>query len=1196
MKPMMLISITAMLVSSISMAQPTKALSKVDSNMSSSSAERDRTELPSSSSATELAPNSARIELPALDLAKLAAEDAGVKAGPYRYAVPIQLSASQAKSVSLDNGNWSIDKNGMAVWRAEVMAKRATSIDVVLSPFRLPHGASLSASSPDGKTNWGPYTDANNNPQETLPLPVVEGDTFVLELVLPAEQQQFARIAIAQVNQGYRGVSFDNGQPVFKAGGCNYDAVCPEGNAYRDQIRAVVRYGVNGGLCTGTLINNTRSDRAPLLLTANHCLNTQTEASAVVAYYNYQSTTCRARTGGNISSPPPGSSLPTQSGSTLLAATSRSDVTLLRMNGAVPGAASAYWNGWDRRDIAPSSAAVIHHPAGDEKRITLENNATRITTSAFTVGTAIALAPGTGIEIFDWDIGTTEQGSSGSALLTQDSKLIVGTLSGGDASCSGTSNAGQDYFGRLFTGWEGSGTSTTRLRDHLDPLGTAPSTLTGLDGASSCTASISLAGSLNAGSDVTYTVTASGGNGSYSYAWDIDGDGVTDRTSTSNTLTTRYDRALSINVTARVTDTASCNTSATRAIDVAAPDLRFDSTQALSGEQICGNGNNVFDPGERWRLKFNVRNFSAQAINANVQTTPLDSPVQLSAADAGGYRFGDSITVPAACGTTYISDTDALTVTAASTNPNITIADQGRTGVITLGNFRFNFYGETINSVAMSTNGYLLLNPVSYSGGDFQPNCTTQPAQDSGKRLRPLHQDLFSQTLRSKGFTICPRPSAVGNVSQPCAVFEWRNVDFPNPNNALLPSGLSNFDMQAVIYPETGQIVYQYRNQLNATQAATGVVGLMNNSGTALNYQCPASGNANITAGKAICFYSGNNVPQGTSAGLVLTKASGSAGNIASGQSAQTSVEVALNSNLQCGQSARLRLLATVDDRSVTTQSQDITVPIGANCQVVNNCAVPASPSLRGGSYFNPARSGNGLVSFIINRPAPGLPIFFGAWFTGEADRDPTWYIVQGDVIGNHVRAPILRVTRNTASTTFSTTNQTVGQAQVSIIANDRILLTYQFDQAGGQGREGGELMQFLLKDTVPNNPNNTGHYFQPTENGWGLTVESFVAGGQASEFILYYIYDAAGQPRWVLAQEPINQPNYPTSLYQAHCPTCAWLDIGATKIQVGTMTRAFPGGFGPATISTNFQFPAPYGGSWLRNNFAIQPLSQAPN
>jgi hypothetical protein len=147
-------------------------------------------------------------------------------------------------------------------------------------------------------------------------------------------------------------------------------------------------------------------------------------------------------------------------------------MTLLEMDSPVAASVNAFWSGWDRSGANASSAVAIHHPQGDEKRISFENQATTITSY---LGTAVP-GNGTHIRITDWDLGTTEGGSSGSPLFNQNGR-IIGQLHGGYALCGNNSS---DWYGRLFASWTGGGTAATRLSNWLDPGNTGVVTLNGI--------------------------------------------------------------------------------------------------------------------------------------------------------------------------------------------------------------------------------------------------------------------------------------------------------------------------------------------------------------------------------------------------------------------------------------------------------------------------------------------------------------------------------------------------------------------------------------------------------------------------------------------------------------------------------------------------------------------------------------------
>lgn len=160
-----------------------------------------------------------------------------------------------------------------------------------------------------------------------------------------------------------------------------------------------------------------------------------------------------------------------QTGAFFRAGYQPSDFCLVELDETPPPLSNVYFAGWERTNSAPSSGVAIHHPEGDIKKISFENQPLVIT-SFFEI-----LVPGDGthLRVIDWDVGTTEPGSSGCPLFNED-KRIVGQLHGGDAACF---NNESDWFGRFFYSWTGGSSPPTRLSDWLDPLGTGQTTLDG---------------------------------------------------------------------------------------------------------------------------------------------------------------------------------------------------------------------------------------------------------------------------------------------------------------------------------------------------------------------------------------------------------------------------------------------------------------------------------------------------------------------------------------------------------------------------------------------------------------------------------------------------------------------------------------------------------------------------------------------
>ena len=355
-------------------------------------------------------------------------------AGPTRFAVGLNTSISPANS-----GRWDRLSDGWDLWRVEIDAPGALSLNLRLEELNLPVGASLWLHDPTGAQVLGPYTQADRDRRGGLSTPIVLGDRLVVEVAAPPGRASDARLMISTVNHGYR--IFGEEHAPAKQGSCNIDVVCPEGDPWRNQIRSVARYTIDGAfLCTGTLMNNTAEDDRPLFLSADHCDVRAGNANTVVVYWNYESPNCGDLSGGSLSQ--------NQSGTTFLSTwdwNNGSDFTLLELDSIPNPDFNVFYAGWDVSGQTPQSATGIHHPSGHQKAICFEDD-------------PLTTIWGSHWMVNDWDLGTTEPGSSGSCLFDQSNGLCVGTLSGGYAACG---NDREDWYGQLYKSWTGAGTSAT---------------------------------------------------------------------------------------------------------------------------------------------------------------------------------------------------------------------------------------------------------------------------------------------------------------------------------------------------------------------------------------------------------------------------------------------------------------------------------------------------------------------------------------------------------------------------------------------------------------------------------------------------------------------------------------------------------------------------------------------------------------
>ena len=427
------------------------------------------------------------LQLATVDLKSVAREDAtrGLDKGPYRVGIanPVDVvpgapAGCQPPAMSGQvRGTWEIVEPGVFMWRLRVVSPDARWLSFGFTEFHLPPGATLFVYSPDYEWVAGPYSARDNDAHGQFWTPMIRGDEAVLELTVKAKVLDRLRLSLGSVTHGYRGFSDVVDDPLAKSGSCNVDVACSEGDDWRDQIRSVGHYTFTDGLdsyvCTGSLVNTTAADDTAYFLTANHCLSSGAVAASTVFYWEYESLTCR--TPGSVDS---GTPLPrpaaAQSGALLRATYGGSDVTLLELDDPPEDNFDVYWSGWDRTGANPSSAVCIHHPAGDEKRISHENDP--LTTTTY--GGSKEVVDGTHLRVADWDSGTTEGGSSGSGLWDENHR-IVGQLHGGDAACG---NDLPDWFGKFSVSWSGGETPASRLSDWLDPLSTGAAVIDGNEG------------------------------------------------------------------------------------------------------------------------------------------------------------------------------------------------------------------------------------------------------------------------------------------------------------------------------------------------------------------------------------------------------------------------------------------------------------------------------------------------------------------------------------------------------------------------------------------------------------------------------------------------------------------------------------------------------------------------------------------
>lgn len=538
-------------------------------------------------------------------------EDATVGKEKYRVAIntPVDVNI-------LSHGSWHIMPTGDRIWRVAIKSEGAQAVGLYFAEeVQIPLGGKLHAYNKKQSQYIGAYT---HNTPGFKAMEMIEGDEIILEYFQPSGSDDLPIIHVESIAHFYRGVEnriayFRDGftQNEFRAhGSCEVDVNCSEGASWTNQRDAVVHYSfVDGGgtyVCSGSVINNTNNDCTPYILTANHCGEPvgSSDITGHVWYFNYQRPSCVP---GNTSKYT-GALSETMSGGIFRASSSHgdypaafsyqvdgSDFALVELSTDIPASYDPYFAGWSRATSASGSGVGIHHPAGDEKKISTYT--TTLNTATYNSGWSGA----------HWQVtwtattnghGVTEGGSSGSPIFNS-AGLIVGHLSGGSSFCATPTDP--DLYGKFNRAWDQESTSSNaQLKAWLDPAGTNPTTLAGTSmpcAPSAPTADfVASATTVSPGTTVTFTDLSSGAPTSWSWSispatgWSYTGGTSASSTNPQVNFTTLGTYTVSLTATNAVGSDTETKTSYILVTDVVGPCAaagNSDCSSATGNEYIA---------------------------------------------------------------------------------------------------------------------------------------------------------------------------------------------------------------------------------------------------------------------------------------------------------------------------------------------------------------------------------------------------------------------------------------------------------------------------------------------------------------------------------------------------------------------------------------------------------------------------------
>jgi len=407
---------------------------------------------------------SQRVPLRVLVLPELANAKAALAApAPGR---PLQIGVGRALPDAADAAatdrllTWTRTADGSQRAALGVRAPGAKGLRLGLRVDQLPQGARLRVYAPDTaetieiaatevlrtiQTNLN--AGDNSAAARTYWLPMVQGTEAALEIELPAGVSP-AQLKVSLPSVSHLTILPSDDQAIAKALSpeCSVDAMCTSGNENEMRAVAMMMFTLSNGnttYCTGTLLNNSKNDRTPYFLSANHCISTQTVASTLQTEWKWRSASCDSTKIDSAYTSVLG-------GAQLLYNNADSDTAFMRLNGSPP--ADAFFAGWDATAANLNTAVFgIHHPEGRVQEYAEGAIAGFTTCWPYSDGSfdcnANDLTPGSNNHYdVTFSRGLPISGSSGSALFTRDGRRIIGQYHGGEMNCY---NPTKNFYGRF---------------------------------------------------------------------------------------------------------------------------------------------------------------------------------------------------------------------------------------------------------------------------------------------------------------------------------------------------------------------------------------------------------------------------------------------------------------------------------------------------------------------------------------------------------------------------------------------------------------------------------------------------------------------------------------------------------------------------------------------------------------------------
>jgi len=233
-----------------------------------------------------------------------------------------------------------------------------------------------------------------------------------------------------------------------------------------------------------------------------------------------------------------------------------------------------------------------------------------------------------------------------------------------------------------------------------------------------------------------------------------------------------------------------------------------------------------------------------------------------------------------------------------------------------------------------------------------------------------------------------------------------------------------------------------------------------------------------------------------------------------------------------------------------------------------------ASPTA--GLWYNPDRQGGGIN--ITRNNAGDLLL---AWYTYLPNGTPVWFMsdVEPMIDGTWVSA-LRKGNRDPVS--GNVVWQLVGTAELTMLANNELIFTWDLNAQSGSQSVGAEKMFHLA-----GGDSFTGLYFEPAFPGWGVNLDVQGSGSTATNVATVYFYTPSGQPIWAQGVESgdLNQSvTFSMQTFNGLCPGCVGQPPSSTGTSAGTLNMQ--------DFATSSNYPKGYsniqtggGITWMRGS-----------